>query len=626
MPAEGAGGGRGPGQPGRGGRTARYRGFRARGPLLPTILVLALVVIAFLIFASFYTDWLWYKSIDYASVFTTRLQTQLTMFFVFGLITGGAVVLNAWLAYRFRPPFRGLSTEQQSLERYRVSVEPYRKFIAATIGVVIGLMAGSSASSQWRSWLLFRNCGAVRDERRAVPQGRLVLRVPAAVLALPARFRLRDHPAVVAGRPAVHYLYGGIKIQTPGERLTVAARVHVSVLLGLFVLLKATAYWLDRFSLVLDQHRLGGSTGSSFTGASYTDVNAILPAKNILIGVALICAVLFFVNVWRRTWQLPALGLALLVFSAVVIGGIYPAAIQYFKVRPSEPIREGPYIQRNINATRQAYGVADVKQETFTPDTDITTQAAKAADVVEPNVRLIDPVKIQASFTNRQQSRGYYNFADPLDIDRYNVDNNELVSVVAVRELDPTKINASQQNWANLHTVYTHGFGFVAAAGNAVAADGTPSFFEQDVPPVGSIPISEPRVYFGEDSTQYSIVGARPGAATGQELDYSDDSAPGGQVNTTYSGKGGVAVGSLFRKTLFALKFKEGNMLLSDLVNSELEDPLGPHPQAAGREGRTMAPPRRGPLPRGRRRSDRVDPRRLHDDRWVPVLPALVAG
>ena len=439
MPAEGAGGGRGPGQPGRGGRTARYRGFRARGPLLPTLLVLALVVIAFLIFASFYTDWLWYKSIDYASVFTTRLQTQITMFFVFGLITGGAVVLNAWLAYRFRPPFRGLSTEQQSLERYRVSVEPYRKIIAATIGVVIGLMAGSSASSQWRSWLLFRNSVpfGTNDAQFHKDVSFYAFRLPFWRYLLGFGFAIILLSLLVS--LAVHYLYGGIKIQTPGERLTVAARVHVSVLLGLFVLLKATAYWLDRFSLVLDQHRLGGSTGSSFTGASYTDVNAILPAKNILIGVALICAVLFFVNVWRRTWQLPALGLALLVFSAVVIGGIYPAAIQYFKVRPSEPIREGPYIQRNINATRQAYGVADVKLQTFTPNTDITTQAAKAADVVKPNVRLIDPVKIQASFTNKQQSRGYYNFADPLDIDRYNVENNELVSVVAVRELTPRR-------------------------------------------------------------------------------------------------------------------------------------------------------------------------------------------
>ena len=181
-------------------------------------------------------------------------------------------------------------------------------------------------------------------------------------------------------------------------------------------------------------------------------------------------------------------------------------------------------------------------------------------------MRLLDPVKVQASFQNKQQSRGYYNFADPLDIDRYQVAGKELVSVVAVRELDPTKINATSQNWANLHTVYTHGFGFVAAAGNAVQADGTPSFYEQDVPPKGLIPISEPRVYFGEDSTQYSIVGEKNGGKP-QELDY-DDAGDGGQANYTYEGKGGVAVGSTFRKTLFALKFKEGNLLLSDLVNS----------------------------------------------------------
>src|SRR3954452_9473041 len=366
---------------------------------------------------------------------------------------------------------------------------------------------------------------------------------------------------------AVHYLYGGIKIQTPGERLTPAARVHVSVLLGVFVLLKAVAYWLDRFALVLDQHKLGGNTASSITGATYTDIKAILPAKNILLGVALICAVLIFINVWRKTWQLPALGLGLLVFSAVVIGGIYPATVQYFKVRPSEPIREAPYIQRNIDATRSAYNLDGVVTKPFTPSNVITQEAADAANSVKPNVRLLDPVKVQASFQNKQQSRGYYNFADPLDIDRYQVAGKELVSVVAVRELDPTKINATSQNWANLHTVYTHGFGFVAAAGNAVQADGTPSFYEQDVPPKGLIPISEPRVYFGEDSTQYSIVGEKTGGKP-QELDY-DDGDPGGQANYTYVGKGGVAVGSTFRKTLFALKFKEGNLLLSDLVNSD---------------------------------------------------------
>jgi uncharacterized protein len=546
---------------------ARPGALRRGGPLLPTILVLVLAIVIFLIFADYYTDWLWYRSIGFSSVFTTRLKTQILLFIAFGVATGGALVLNAWLAYRFRPPFRGLSVEQQSLERYRVSIEPYRRFITPGVGIVIGLMAGSSAASQWRTWLLFRNSVpfGTKDAQFHMDVSFYAFRLPFWRYLLGFGFTIVLLSLVVT--LAVNYLYGGVKVQTPGERLTPAARVHVSVLLGVFVLLKATAYWLDRFELVLDQHKLSGNTASSITGASYTDVNAVLPAKNILLGVALICAVLFFLNVWRRTWQLPALGLGLLIFSAVVIGGIYPATVQYFKVRPSEPIREAPYIQRNINATRTAYALQNVVPKSYTPNTSVTTAVATAADAVEPDVRLLDPVKVQASFENKQQSRGYYNFADPLDIDRYMVSGQELVSVVAVRELDPTRIAASSQNWANLHTVYTHGFGFVAARGNDVLSDGTPDFYEKDVPPTGSIPISQPRVYFGELSSNYVIVGAKKNG-TPQELDYADDTSGGSQINNTYAGKGGVAVGSLFRKMLFAVKFKETNFLLSDLVNS----------------------------------------------------------
>ena len=281
---------------------------RRRGPLLPTLLVLALAVIAFLVFADFYTDWLWYKSIGFSNVYSTRLRAQIVLFLVFGLLTGGAVALNAWLAYRFRPPFRGLSAEQQSLERYRVSVEPYRRFITPILGIIIGLMAGSSASAHWRSWLMFRNSVPFgqKDPQFHMDVSFFAFRLPFWRYLLGFGFAIVLLSLVVT--LAVHYLYGGIKIQTPGERLTPAARVHVSVLLGVFVLLKAVAYWLDRFALVLDQHKLGGNTASSITGATYTDVKAILPAKNILLAVALICAVLFFVNVWRKTWQLPALG------------------------------------------------------------------------------------------------------------------------------------------------------------------------------------------------------------------------------------------------------------------------------------------------------------------------------
>ena len=228
---------------------------RRRGPLLPTLLVLVLAVIAFLVFADFYTDWLWYKSIGFSNVYSTRLRSQIVLFLVFGLLTGGAVALNAWLAYRFRPPFRGLSVEQQSLERYRVSVEPYRRFITPILGIVIGLMAGSSASSHWRSWLMFRNSVPFgqKDPQFRMDVSFFAFRLP--VLALSARFRVRDRAALPARHACRQLpLRRHQARRRRGERLTPAARVQVSVLLGVFVLLKAVAYWLDRFALVLDQH------------------------------------------------------------------------------------------------------------------------------------------------------------------------------------------------------------------------------------------------------------------------------------------------------------------------------------------------------------------------------------
>jgi len=569
MPSEGSGPSRGAAGGAGNGRTRRRR-LRRRGPLLPILVVLAALVVGFLVFVQYYTQWLWYRSIDFSGVFATRLRTEVVLFVIFGAIAGGTVVLNAWLAYRFRPPFRGLSPEQQSLERYRVSLEPYRKVVVPVLGVLIGLMAGSSAASQWRVWLMFRNAVSfgASDPQFHLDVSFFSFRLPFWRYLLGFSFTIVLLSLLAS--VVVHYLYGGIKLQTPGERMTPAARVHISVLLGLFVLLKAVGYWLDRFSLVLDQHKLSGNSSASFTGAGYTAVQAILPAKNILVGVALICAVLFFLNVWRRGWQLPALGLGLMVFSAVVIGGVYPAFVQYFKVRPSEPIREQPYIQRNINATRAAYGLSGISEGSpVSPDVVATQKTEQAAVALEPTVRLIDPVKVWASFTNKQQNRAYYNFADPLDVDRYQVGagGGELVSVVAARELDPTKIPSNSQNWANLHTVYTHGFGFVAAYGNTATPQGTPAFYEQDVPPTGPLNITQPRIYYGEDSTQYSIVGAKSGTTGGQELDYADENVAGQQVNYTYTGKGGVAVGSLFRRVVYAVKFREGNILLSDLVN-----------------------------------------------------------
>jgi uncharacterized membrane protein (UPF0182 family) len=357
----------------------------------------------------------------------------------------------------------------------------------------------------------------------------------------------------------VHYLYGGIRPQVAQERTTVAARVQLSVLLGLVVLLKAGAYWLDRFALALKDNKL-------ITGLTYTDVNALLPAKAILTGIAVICSLLFFANIVRKSWLLPAAGTALLVISSVLIAGIYPAAIQQFQVKPSESSKEAPFIQRNIDATRDAFGLSAVEVQDFQATLNASAgQLSKDAATIS-NIRLMDPNVLSPTFRQLQQIKPYYTFGASLDIDRYKVDGVSHDTIVAIRELN---IDGNpSRNWINDHLVYTHGFGFVAAYGNVRDADGKPSFIVGDLPPTKGLGEFEPRVYFGENVPDYSIIG---GTTTGDpvEFDYPDDASANGQKNVTYSGKGGVPVGSLFNKLIFALKYQEQRILLSNLINKD---------------------------------------------------------
>ena len=364
--------------------------------------------------------------------------------------------------------------------------------------------------------------------------------------------------AIIASA-VVHYLYGGIRLQVQEDRTTVAARLQLSVLLGGVVLLKAVAYWFDRYALALKESKI-------ITGLTYTDVNAVLPAKAILAGIALVCALLFFANIVRRSWVLPAAGTALLVISSVLIAGLYPAAIQNFQVKPSESSKEAPFIQRNIESTRAAYGLEDVAVTDYqaTLSTSSGQLANDAATIA--NIRLMDPNVLSATFRQLQQIRPYYSFPESLDVDRYTVNGVKRDVVVAVRELN-IEGNPSR-NWINDHLVYTHGFGFVAAYGNERDADGKPSFTVGDLPPTGTLGKFEPRVYFGENVPDYSIIGGVK-TDTPVEFDYPDDASPNGQKNYTYSGSGGVPVGSLLNKVVFALKYQEQRILLSSLINKD---------------------------------------------------------
>jgi hypothetical protein len=302
------------------------------------------------------------------------------------------------------------------------------------------------------------------------------------------------------------------------------------------------------------------------TGLTYTDVNATLPAKSILAAIAIICSLLFFANIVRKSWLLPAAGTALMVAASVLIAGVYPGAIQQFQVKPSESSKEAPYIQRNIDATRDAYGIAGVEMKDYqaTVSTNSGQLANDAATIA--NIRLMDPNVLSATFRQLQQIKPYYSFPESLDIDRYTVNGVQRDAVVAVRELN-IEGNPSR-NWINDHLVYTHGFGFVSAFGNTVDADGKPNFLVGDLPPTTGLGKFQPRVYFGENVPDYSIIGG-PKTDTPVEFDYPDDASANGQKNYTYTGKGGVPMGGLFKKLLFAIQYQEQRIVLSSLINSE---------------------------------------------------------
>ena len=299
---------------------------------------------------------------------------------------------------------------------------------------------------------------------------------------------------------------------------------------------------------------------------TYTDVNALLPAKAILAAIALVCALLFFANIVRRSWLLPTAGTALLVIASVLIAGIYPAAIQQFTVKPSESSKEAPFIQRNIDSTRAAYGIDGVVMQDY--EATLTTNAGQLTNdaATISNIRLMDPNVLSATFRQLQQIKPYYTFPESLDVDRYTVNGVSRDTIVAVRELN-IEGNPSR-NWINDHLVYTHGFGFVAAFGNSRDADGKPTFAVGDLPSTKGLGEFEPRIYFGENVPDYSIIG---GVKTDNpvEFDYPDDASANGQKNVTYSGKGGVPVGSTLNKLLFAIKYQEQRILLSSLINKD---------------------------------------------------------
>lgn len=520
-----------------------------------TLGVLAALAMAFVMFAGFWTDWLWYRSVHYSSVFTTTLWTKIGLFFVFGLLMAASVGVNIWLAHRLRPPLSAMSMEQQSLDRYRMGIAPYKRWLLLGITSLVGLIAGASASGQWRTWLMWVNGVPFnqKDPQFGLDISFYTFDLPWYRFLLGFGFAATVLSLIAAA--LTHYLYGGLRITSPGARATAAATGHLSVLLGLFVALKAVAYWLDRYGLAVKSSDFKAT--DNWTGLRYVDANAYLPAKTILFCIAVICALLFFATLWRRTWQLPVIGFGLMVLSAILIGGLYPAIVQKFQVQPNEQAKEAPYVAKNLKATREAYGIQDTEVTDYagTSATKDTTKLREDADTTA-SIRLLDPNIVSPAFQQLQQMKNYYAFPTNLDVDRYTADGTDQDTVIGLRELNLAGI--PKNNWINDHFRYTHGYGVVAAKGTTATSGGQPLFTESDLPSKGDLGTYEQRVYYGEKTTQYSIVGGPQ-----KEIDYSDDD---GEKTTSYTGKSGVNLSNPINRAAYAVAFSEPQILYSGAI------------------------------------------------------------
>ncbi|MFV0427964.1 MAG: UPF0182 family protein [Arachnia sp.] len=537
-----------------------------RSPLLPAIVILGVLVALAVVASRVWTDYLWFANLDFQTVFTTQLAARASLFVGFAVVMAAVVYASLAIAYRLRPSVRRANLDSELLVQLRDALDSRSRLLMIGVAAILGFLGGGAGAAmvpQFLAWMHSTDFGSSDS-----------------ILGMDASFYVFDLPwwrfvlnyvmfTVLVGlvlAAVIHFLTGAITVmglrgQGNAPRGAGAnAQRQLSIMLGIVVLLFAVSSILDRFSYLT-------TTSWRFTGVTYTDATARMPAHLIVAAIAVIVAAMFFYNAWRVRWSVPGVAVALLVVSSMILSIGYPWFIQNFEVNPDEPIKERPYIDANIAATRYGFGVDDVEITDYEATT--TVSAGQLRDDAEalPAIRLMDPAVIPRTFEQLQQVRGYYAFPDPLDVDRYVIDGRRTDAVVAARELDLASVEAGDQ-WNNMRTVYTHGYGMVASYGNQRQSNGEPVFFSGGIPTVGLLPEHEPRIYFGEKTSHWVVAGA-PVDAEPVEL----DTPAGGEGRTeskfTYDGDGGVPVGNVLTRAAFAIRFGDINLMLSDRVNSD---------------------------------------------------------
>ncbi len=525
--------------------------------------------------ATFWTDYLWFDSVGFAPVWRTLIFSRVLLVVVATLVAFALLLLNLVLADRLSPPSPLVagSPDEEVVRRYQEWVEPRVLKVRLAASGFFGLLIGLGAGAWWENWLLFvnREDFAVADPVFNNDIGFYAFQVPLLRDLFGWSFQFFLITTLVVA--AVHYLNGGIQIAPGRQRVAAGVKVHLSVLLAILAMLKAAGYWLDQFDLLYSDR------GAVF-GATFTDVNAQLPAVRLLVFISLFAAVLLLINIRMKGWTLPAVAVGLWLVTSIALGGIWPAVVQRFQVAPDEINKELEFVGRNITATRDAYGLTDIEIREFAANEELDVADLAANRSTIDNVRLWDPSVLLTTYRQLQELRPFYQF-DDVDVDRYLVDGDLTQVMLAARELDESNLPGG--GWVNSRLVYTHGYGMVLSPANQVTSQGQPNFLVKDIgadPEVAAnLGIDQLRIYFGEaiDSSSYKIVGTKE-----REVDFPKETSGDGTAECaiegdagatvcfySYTGEGGVEIGSIFRRAAFALRFADINTLISGQVTGD---------------------------------------------------------
>ena len=512
--------------------------------------------------ATFFTNYLWFDSVNLNSVWIKILLTKGALVGATSLLAFIFIFTNLRLAVRATPVMDIFESfeSQDPLSRFRAWTN--ERFLRYRLWGSIGLslFLGAGASQLWEQVLLFLNQQSfgVTDPVFQADVSRYVFGLPLYRLFVSWGFQLVIFTSLII----VLFFVATGALQLRQGRLpevSSGAKAHLSVLLAFIAILKAFAYRLDSMELLYSPR------GKVF-GASYTDVIAHLPALNLLILISLFGAVLLLVNIKRRGWLLPATAISLWLAVSIIVGGLVPAAIQRFRVVPDELNKELAYVENHIDYTRLAYGLDSIEEKSFAASPDLSQDDISNNKQTVDNIRLWDPTVLAETYSQLQEIRAYYALQE-VDVDRYRI-NGELTQVmVAARELDQTNLPAV--GWVNERLQYTHGFGVVFSPANNVASQGQPDFYVKGVPAtttVAELEVEQPRIYFGEsaDSVEYVVVNSLQ-----DEVDYPLSTEGQSVAYTNYSGDGGVGIGSFFRRLGFALRYSELNLLISNQLSDD---------------------------------------------------------